>query len=72
MVTVFSKPNCPQCAMTKKFLKAQGTDFNEIDVTQNQNALQRLISEGKRSLPVVETDDAFWMGFRPDSLRTLA
>ena len=31
-ITLFSKNNCMQCKMTKKFLEKEGADFEEINI----------------------------------------
>ena len=33
-ITLFSKNNCMQCKMTKKFLEQNGADFEEINVDE--------------------------------------
>ena len=37
-ITLFSKNNCMQCKMTKKFLEKEGADFEEISMN-NQKKL---------------------------------
>lgn len=32
MVTVYSKPNCVKCEMTKEFLKQNNVEFKEVNV----------------------------------------
>lgn len=33
-ITLFSKNNCMQCKMTKKFLEKEGADFEEINIDE--------------------------------------
>ena len=35
-ITLFSKNNCMQCKMTKKFLEKEGADFEEITLMNSQ------------------------------------
>lgn len=72
MVQVFSKPNCVQCKMTKSLLDNLGVPYQDIDVTKDETVLARLVKEGKRALPVVETTEDFWMGFNPSKIKALA
>src|SRR5574344_1636224 len=71
--TVYSKPNCKQCEFTKKYLDDMGTPYNEVDVTQDKEALEQLQFHGYLGVPVVAINslDDSWGGFRPDELEKL-
>lgn len=72
MVTVYSKPDCQGCKMTKKFLDANAVTYQELDVTLDIEARKHVESLGITMLPVVDTgEDRWWHGFRPDSLKGL-
>ena len=73
-VTVYSKPACVQCTATKRALTANGIDYNEVDVTTNDAALEYVTEElGYSAAPVVVVDDQnHWSGFRPDLISNLA
>ena len=74
MIKVYSKPDCMQCKMTKKFLSDHDVPFEEIDVFENEAALELIKSKGFFSLPVVTTNDSFdgaWCKFRIDKLEEL-
>lgn len=68
MITVYSKPACPQCLFTKKHLEGLGVPHTVIDVTTDANALDHVRGLGYTSVPVVVTDTGHWSGFRPDRL----
>ena len=70
-ITVYSKPNCMQCNFTKKYLKERDITFNEIDVTQDEDALNKIKDMGYQAVPVVFTDNDHWYGFRPEKLAEL-
>ena len=70
-VTVYSKPNCPQCTQTKKKLEQKGIAFEVIDISQDKNALQHVLELGYRQAPVVVSGEKHWSGFRPDLLSAL-
>lgn len=70
-ITVYTKPNCPQCSRTKAMLKSKGFDYEEVDVTTNEEIVEYLLSKGFRALPVVETDKEMWSGFRYDKIKEL-
>ena len=71
-ITVYTKPNCPQCEATKRQLTRQGLAFEVIDLTQDPSALDTLREAGFMQAPVVMTGDDFWSGYRPDKIRALA
>lgn len=74
MIKVYSKPDCIQCKMTKKYLLEHDVPFEEIDVLEDEAALELIKQHGYYSLPVVTTNDSFdfsWCGFRIDKLEEL-
>ena len=70
-VTVYSKPNCPQCTQTKKKLEQKGIAFEVIDISQDKKAAQTVNDLGYRQVPVVVSGENHWSGFRPDLLSAL-
>ena len=55
-VTVYSKPDCPQCESTRRDLEILGIEYALVDLMQDRAALQRLVGLGYRSAPVVESN----------------
>lgn len=74
IVKVYTKPACMQCEMTKTVLKAKGIEFELVDVTINEAALEYVTEElGYSAAPVVVVDDQLhWAGFQPDRIAQLA
>ncbi|MDD7385126.1 MAG: glutaredoxin-like protein NrdH [Actinomycetaceae bacterium] len=70
-VTVYSKPSCVQCNATKRALKKAGIAYTDIDLTQDEDALEKVKEMGFMSAPVVVTDSDTWSGFRPDKIKVL-
>ena len=70
-VTVYSKPNCPQCTQTKKKLEQKGIAFEVIDISQDKKAAQTVNDLGYRQVPVIVSGEKHWSGFRPDLLSAL-
>lgn len=69
MIKVYSKPNCMQCNFTKNYLDDHQIEFQEIDVSQDENAMDQVIELGFSAFPVVVADGLEpWYGFRPDLL----
>lgn len=73
-ITLYSKNNCPQCMMTKKFLAEKGVDFVEVNIDNEPQYIDQLKAQGFQSVPVITTNDdrVAIVGFRPDLLRALA
>lgn len=71
MVTVYSKPNCPQCNATKTSLKRHNIEFIEIDISKDANAYAKVAELGFKSVPVVEAGTKVWNGFQPDLIASL-
>lgn len=77
MITVYSKPNCMQCEMTKIWLTQNKIPFEAVDIEANPGALELLEHYGYSSLPVVSIDDELsdnsksWSGFQIDKLEAL-
>ncbi|AYW45501.1 glutaredoxin-like protein NrdH [Tetragenococcus koreensis] len=71
-ITLFSKNNCMQCKMTKRFLAENNISFEEVNIDNEPNALDWLKEQGFQSVPVITSDATTVVGFRPDQLRQLA
>ena len=69
-VTVYSKPACPQCTMTKKALEKNGIAFEEVALLPETH--EQFASKGFRSAPIVVAGEKSWAGFQPDLINDLA
>ena len=72
MTTVYTKDNCVQCDMTKRLMDKVGIEYDVVNISQNPEALDKLIELGYRAAPVVITDEDSWAGFNPDKIANLA
>lgn len=72
-LTVFTKNNCIQCKMTKRFLEAHDILFEEKNISNNPEYVDYLKAQGFGSVPVIEGQNIETItGFRPDALQNLA
>ena len=71
-LTLYTKNNCPQCKMTKRFLSQQDVSYNEINIDDEPQYIDWLKEQGHRSVPVLTNNAVTIVGFRPDQLRALA
>ena len=68
MVIVYSKNDCMQCKMTKKYLNDRGIEFQEENTSEKPELIPKIKHMGYSGLPVVVTSETDWHGFRPDML----
>ncbi|KOF15203.1 glutaredoxin [Ensifer adhaerens] len=71
-VTVYSKPACVQCTATYRALDRQGVNYEVIDISIDEDALQTVKGLGYMQLPVVVAGPEHWAGFRPDKISALS
>lgn len=73
MITVYSKNNCIQCKMVKRYLAAHEIAFQEINIDEHPEKIDWLKAEGFQSVPVViQQDKEPIIGFSPDRLKAMA
>ena len=70
-VIVYTQPSCVQCDRTKRFLNVKEVPYEVVDITENQEAFNFVVSLGYQSVPVVVTDSGHWSGFRLQELNQL-
>ncbi|MFD3104610.1 glutaredoxin-like protein NrdH [Streptococcus agalactiae] len=70
-ITVFSKNNCMQCKMTKKFLDQHGADFEEINIDEKPQKIEYVKNLGFSAAPVIEAGNVVFSGFQPSKLKEL-
>ncbi|ROZ64687.1 glutaredoxin-like protein NrdH [Kocuria soli] len=70
-VTVYSKPSCVQCNATYRALTKSNIDYDVIDVTEDQEAFDRVVGMGYQQVPVVVAGEDHWSGYRPDKISSL-
>lgn len=71
-VTVYSKPRCVQCDATTRALNKMGISYQTIDLTQDSQSLEFVLSLGYQQAPVVVAGESHWSGYRPDQIKALA
>jgi glutaredoxin-like protein NrdH len=70
-VTIFTKPNCVQCEATKRWLDRENVTYSTVDLSQNADAMHKILDLGYTSAPVVITDTDSWSGFRINKIQDL-
>ncbi|MGM0378822.1 MAG: glutaredoxin family protein [Bacillota bacterium] len=70
-VVVYSSDTCSYCKMVKEYLNDKGVDFEEKNISQDNEARKELIDAGFMGVPVVYIDDEVIQGFDKDKLEEL-
>ena len=66
---VFSTPSCPYCVTLKEFLKHHDIEFEDIDVSKDEKALEEMINKsGQMGVPVIEIGDKIVVGFDKEKI----
>ncbi|WP_413737278.1 glutaredoxin-like protein NrdH [Sodalis sp. RH21] len=71
-ITIYTKPDCVQCHATCRALDRKGIDYRLVDLLADAQALAHVKALGYQQVPVVQTADEHWSGFRPDKIGQLA
>ncbi|WP_432473716.1 glutaredoxin family protein [Amphritea sp. HPY] len=53
-VKVYSADWCPSCVTLKESLQQHGVPYEVVDVDENPEAMTGLLSQGIRTIPVIE------------------
>ena len=51
MLTVYSKPNCPHCEQAKSWLDSNKIEYEVVDISVDNEALDMLREHGHKSVP---------------------
>ncbi|MFH1661919.1 MAG: glutaredoxin domain-containing protein [Candidatus Falkowbacteria bacterium] len=71
-VRVFSTPTCPYCVTLKEYLKENNIEFEDIDVSQNEKALDEMVEKSNQmGVPVVDIGGEFIIGFDKEKINQL-
>ena len=71
MVTVFSKNNCMQCNMVKKWLVDKAVQFKEINIDDEPQYIDHVKEMGFMAAPIIVKDSLSFSGFHPAELAKL-
>ncbi len=63
-VRVYSTPTCPYCKMAKEYLRQNNIQFEDIDVSADEEKVAEMINKsGQMGVPVIEIDNQIIVGF---------
>ncbi|MFQ5952640.1 MAG: glutaredoxin family protein [Candidatus Omnitrophota bacterium] len=68
-VVIYSTPTCPYCIRTKEFLKDNNVEFEDIDVSSNQDKAQEMVQKsGQMGVPVLDIEGEIIVGFDKEKI----
>ena len=56
MLTIYSKNNCPYCTNAKQYLERKNISYREINIEENPEAREFVLSQGHRTMPQIYMD----------------
>lgn len=63
-VTIYSTPTCPFCHQAKEFFAAQGIEFTDYNVAENDEKREEMVEKtGQFGVPVIEIGSEVIIGF---------
>ncbi len=72
MITIYSTPTCIYCNTLKKYLSEKKIEFKDIDVSQDEKALEKMVAiSGQMGVPVVDIDGNIVIGFDREKIDEL-
>ncbi len=72
-VTIYTTPTCTYCLMAKDFFQSNDVDYEEVDVSGNQEKIQELLelTDGQMGVPVIVIDGEVVFGFDKSRIEEL-
>ncbi|WP_282925845.1 glutaredoxin family protein [Helcococcus kunzii] len=55
-IKLYSNTGCSKCAMLKKWMAMKQISYEELNISENEEARQNLLAKGYRQLPQIEID----------------
>jgi len=63
-IKVYSTPSCPYCVALKGFLEENKVEFEEIDVSQDEESMKAIVEKtGQMGVPVIDINGQLIVGF---------
>jgi glutaredoxin 3 len=68
-ILIYSTPTCTYCIILKKYLKEKSIPYEEVDVSQNEEAQKEMIEKSNQmGVPVVDIDGEVIIGFDKEKI----
>lgn len=70
-VTIYSSNTCPHCVTAKQYMKDNGIEFTEKNVSTDSEARKELMSKGYMGVPVIIIGEEEIVGFNKEKIDEL-
>lgn len=71
-ITLYSSPTCVFCPLVAKLLKEKGVDYEEIDISESEEAMEEMRKKtGQMGVPVTVVGDEVVIGFNKKKILKL-
>lgn len=68
-IKVYGTPSCVECKALKEWMKQEGIEFEEIDVSVDQESFSRVVNKTKQmKVPTIKIGDEYIVGFKKDDI----
>ena len=68
-VLLFSTPTCAWCRRAKRYFKARGVPFKEINIERDAEAARDIVRKtGQRGVPVIKIGSRWIVGFDKEQI----
>ncbi|MBI2625175.1 MAG: glutathione S-transferase N-terminal domain-containing protein [Candidatus Nealsonbacteria bacterium] len=68
-IKIYSTPTCVYCISLKEFLREHNIEFEDIDVSKDQKALNEMVEKsGQMGVPVIDIDGKIIVGFDKEKI----
>lgn len=72
MIKIYTTPICSYCFSLKNFLKENNIEFEEIDLSKDEEKQKEIIKRtGQTVVPIIEIDNELIVGFDKEKISKL-
>lgn len=70
LVKIYSTPTCPYCIRAKQYLKENAVNFEDVDISTNEEAAEEMIKiSGQMGVPVIDIEGELIVGFDKERIK---
>jgi glutaredoxin-like protein NrdH len=70
-VVIYTLPSCVQCDTSKRMMNRLGIEYEEIDMSKDEAAVEYVKELGYTAAPIIVNGTTHWSGFRMEMINGL-
>ena len=70
-VVIYTLPSCVQCDTSKRMMQRLGIEYEEIDMSKDEAAVEYVKELGYTAAPIIVNGSTHWSGFRMEMINGL-